>query len=83
MKMTVFWDVASCRRRVIALMMVAISTYKTSVNFYETAWRNIPEDNHILAYNNYIHRRTEIINITLMIVLMDTEHLKQMIHATK
>jgi ABC-type arginine transport system permease subunit len=28
---------------IIALMMVAVSTYETSVNFYETTRRNIPE----------------------------------------
>jgi hypothetical protein len=31
MKMTVFWDVAPC-----SLMMEAASTFKTSVNFYQT-----------------------------------------------
>jgi hypothetical protein len=29
---------------VIALMMEAASTFETSVNFYETTWRNIPDD---------------------------------------
>jgi hypothetical protein len=38
--MIVFWDVAS-------LMMEAVSTSETSVNFYQTAWRNIPEDSHL------------------------------------
>jgi hypothetical protein len=31
----------------IALMMVAISTSETSVNFYETTLLNIPEDSHM------------------------------------
>jgi hypothetical protein len=28
-------------------MMEAESTYETSVNFYQTGWRNNPEDSHI------------------------------------
>jgi hypothetical protein len=32
---------------VIALMMEAASTSETSVNFYETTRRNIPEDSHL------------------------------------
>jgi hypothetical protein len=45
MKMSVFWDVAPCRRRrVKVLMMEAVSTYETSVSFYKTAWENVPED---------------------------------------
>jgi hypothetical protein len=39
--MTVFWDVAP-----IALMMEAASTAETSVNFYQTTRRNVPEDSH-------------------------------------
>jgi hypothetical protein len=31
----------------IALMMEAASTSETSVNFYQTARRNIPEDSHL------------------------------------
>jgi hypothetical protein len=34
----------------IALMMEAVSTSETSVNFYETTWRNIPEDSHLPEY---------------------------------
>jgi hypothetical protein len=29
-----------------ALMMEAASTSETPVNFYQTAWRNNPEDSH-------------------------------------
>jgi hypothetical protein len=32
---------------IIALMMEAASTSETSVNFYQTTRRNIPEDNHL------------------------------------
>jgi hypothetical protein len=41
MKRTVFWVVA-----IIALMMLVASTSETSVNFYQTARRNNPEDSH-------------------------------------
>jgi hypothetical protein len=58
-KLTVFWDVAPCSpvetdRRFrgayclwAALMMEAVSTSETSVNFYETTRSNIPEDSHL------------------------------------
>jgi hypothetical protein len=39
--MTVFWNVA------IALMMEAVITSETSVNFYHTTRRNISEDSHL------------------------------------
>jgi hypothetical protein len=39
MKMDVFWVVAPC-----SLMMEAVSTSETSVNFYQAIWCNIPED---------------------------------------
>jgi hypothetical protein len=55
MKTTVFWNVAPCSVRnwptfqrclpsAIALMMEGVTTSETSVNFYETIRRNIPED---------------------------------------
>jgi hypothetical protein len=56
MKMTVFWDIVLCSLieinlcyEMLALMMQAVSTSETSVNFYQTTWRNIPEDSHLLA----------------------------------
>jgi hypothetical protein len=58
-KMTVFWDVVHCSVVEIVrasevltasiireLMMEAVSVSETSVSFYETARRNIPEDSH-------------------------------------
>jgi hypothetical protein len=45
--MAVFWVVAQCSLVVIALMMEAASISETSVNFYQTTWRNNPEDCHI------------------------------------
>jgi hypothetical protein len=35
------------RATIIALMMEALSTSETSVNFYEATRRNIPEDSHL------------------------------------
>jgi hypothetical protein len=67
MKMTVFWDVASCslieidqhlrcayclHHKIIALMMETVNTSETSVNFYETTRCNIAEDSHL-----HTHRR--------------------------
>jgi hypothetical protein len=41
-----FWVVAPCSDE-IALMMEAASTSETSVNFYQTTWRNNPEHSHL------------------------------------
>jgi hypothetical protein len=46
MKITFFWDAAQCRA-IIALVMEAVSTFETSVNFCETTRRNNPEDSHL------------------------------------
>jgi cell division protein FtsL len=37
----------AARGLLIALMMEVVSTSETSVNFYHTARRNIPEDSHL------------------------------------
>jgi hypothetical protein len=61
MKITVFWDVVPCsvvdvywritgQWVLIALMLDAASTSETSVNFYQTTRRNIPEDSHLPRY---------------------------------
>jgi hypothetical protein len=58
MKMTVFWDVASCSLTEInrrfrnassffALVLEAVSTSETLINFCETMWCNIPKDGHL------------------------------------
>jgi hypothetical protein len=63
MKMAVFWVLAPCSlaeiyRRfrgawlpassgLIALMIEAVNTSETSVNFYQTTRRNNPEDSHL------------------------------------
>jgi hypothetical protein len=39
---------SSTGRRVIPLMMEAASTTETSVNFYQTTRRNIPEASHFI-----------------------------------
>jgi hypothetical protein len=41
--MTVFLDAAPCR----AMMMDAVSSYETSISFYQTAGRSIQEDSHL------------------------------------
>jgi hypothetical protein len=41
------------KRNIIALMMEAASTSETSVNFYQTARRNIPEDSHLQEEQKY------------------------------
>jgi hypothetical protein len=38
---------------IIALMMEAVSTSETLVNFYQTTWRNIPEDSHLVLEFNF------------------------------
>jgi hypothetical protein len=45
MKMTVIWVVGLSS--LITLMMEAVSTSETSVNFCETTRRNNPEDSHL------------------------------------
>jgi hypothetical protein len=48
MNMAVFWlDVPCSLVELIALMMKAASTSETSVNFYQTTRRNIPEDSRL------------------------------------
>jgi hypothetical protein len=32
---------------VIALIIEAVRAYETSITFYKTTWRNIPEDSHL------------------------------------
>jgi hypothetical protein len=41
--------------RAIALMMETVSTSETSVSFYQTTWRNVPEDSHL-----YIRHRENL-----------------------
>jgi hypothetical protein len=75
--MTVFWDVLPCslvevhrRFRGVCclhqgtLMMEAASTSETSESFYQTTWRNIPEDSHLHT------RRCEILKSHLIVVLL-------------
>jgi hypothetical protein len=60
MKVTVFWVVAQCSLVeidhvsealtafvIIDLMTEALSISETSVNFYQTTWRNNPKDSHL------------------------------------
>jgi hypothetical protein len=41
---------------IIALMIVAGSTTETSVNFYQTTWRNNPGDSHFRLILVAIHQ---------------------------
>jgi hypothetical protein len=45
----IFWDAAHHCLAIIALMMEAVSTSETSVNFYQTAQCSIPEDSYLGA----------------------------------
>jgi hypothetical protein len=46
----------------IALIMEAVSTSETSVNFYEITRRNIPEDSHLqLSSGSHSYHHTEIV----------------------
>jgi hypothetical protein len=47
--MAVFRDVAPRSLVEIYVMMEALGTSETSVNFYQTVRCNIPEDSHLLA----------------------------------
>jgi hypothetical protein len=44
MKMAVFWVVVPCSH---SFFMAAANASETSVNFYQTSWRNNTEDSHL------------------------------------
>jgi hypothetical protein len=48
MKMAIFWVVGPYNLVLIALMMEAVSTSETLVNFYQSTRRYNPEDSHLL-----------------------------------
>jgi hypothetical protein len=56
LKMTDFSEIliASITR---AKMMEPVSTSETSVNFYQTTWRSIPEDSH-LYIRRYVNMKS-------------------------
>jgi hypothetical protein len=41
------------------VMMEAASTSETTVNFYQAAWHNIPEDSHLKKVNSF-HKYTQM-----------------------
>jgi hypothetical protein len=47
MKITVFWEAASCSLVETAPLMEAVSTSEMSANFYEITGRNIPAGSHL------------------------------------
>jgi hypothetical protein len=81
MKMTVFWDIAPCSlvetgrhfRDVYCLHhqgdeMMVVSTSETSVNFYQTTLRNIPEEASSGNISIFLSRnRANLINIQTLL----------------
>jgi hypothetical protein len=75
LKMTVFWDVESCKlietdRRfrgvycLISVTMEAINASEMSANFYKTIRRNISEDGHLEnAYRYTLKRHKNAVSI--------------------
>jgi hypothetical protein len=56
--------------KMTTLMMEAVSTSETLVNFYKTTWCNIPEDGHlqqILAVELRCHSSTPVTLYKLMV----------------
>jgi hypothetical protein len=53
----------SMKMSLIALMMEAVNTSETLVNFYETTLRNIPEDSHlhtrVVSYTMFAQSQTK------------------------
>jgi hypothetical protein len=52
LRRVVWWKLTDVEEVLIAsiiraMMMEAVGISETSVNFYESTWRNIPEDSHI------------------------------------
>jgi hypothetical protein len=77
MKMTAFWDITWARSRLlIALMMEAVRTSETSVNFYETTRSNIPGDCHLVL--NKIAKQTKLCKLRegneIPTVIVKTSH---------
>jgi hypothetical protein len=60
-----FTDVSEVIRAIIALMMEAVSTSKTSVNFYQTTRRNNTQDSHL-----HTRRRKKLKSHLANIILM-------------
>jgi hypothetical protein len=46
--------------KLIALMMEAANTSETSVNFYQTTRRNIPEDSHLYSHSLFFQLRGRV-----------------------
>jgi hypothetical protein len=65
--MTVFCDVAPYN--IIALMMEAVSISETSLDFYETTGRNIPEDSN-LHTRRHENLKSHRINVVLTMVFV-------------
>jgi hypothetical protein len=56
MKMVVFWVAAPCSLvefYLITLMMEAVSTSETTINYYQTTRRYNPEDSHLHSKEHF------------------------------
>jgi hypothetical protein len=60
-KLTYFseWPTASIIRAMMVLMIKAVSTTETSINFYQNTGHNNPEDNHLLGWKKIINMPIE------------------------
>jgi hypothetical protein len=54
-------ELAASIIRTIALMMEAVSMSETSVNFYQTTQRNIPEDSHFHEEGQITRQNIQVI----------------------
>jgi hypothetical protein len=52
-------------RKAIALIMETVSTSESSANFYETTWRNIPEDSHLQDLSTGSHVKLSFTGVLL------------------
>jgi UDP-N-acetylmuramyl pentapeptide phosphotransferase/UDP-N-acetylglucosamine-1-phosphate transferase len=93
MKVTVFCDVAPCslgqtHRRFrdayfIALILKSVSTSETSVNFYETTRRNIPEDTHLYILGHESLKAHPVVLLFVIITAILHTHLLSTSVSTK
>jgi hypothetical protein len=63
----------------IAVMMEVVSFYETSVNFYQTTWRKIPEHTHFQIFLSPVIFKNRCIelcrNVALSVVLFECQTL--------
>jgi hypothetical protein len=64
-------EYASIIRAIIVLMMEAVSTSETMVNFYQTTRHNIPEDSFL--QNQHLHRRENSKSQTKFVIFLKND----------